>query len=74
MVRQALAGNITQAQKLHYKTFEITEQLFADGNPGGVKVSLNVQNIMLEKMRLPLHPVSDGLRQRITTETQAILA
>jgi hypothetical protein len=39
-----------------------------------VKVSLHVQNIMLEKMRLPLHPVSDGLRQRITTETQSILA
>jgi len=47
---------------------------FEEGNPGGVKVALNVQNIMQEKMRLPLHPVSDGLRQRITAETQSILA
>src|ERR1700752_970758 len=34
MVRCGLKGDFTTARKLHYKTFEITNQLFADGNPG----------------------------------------
>jgi 4-hydroxy-tetrahydrodipicolinate synthase len=46
---------------------------FEEGNPGGVKVALNVRGLMTEKMRMPLHPVSEGLRQRITAETQALL-
>jgi 4-hydroxy-tetrahydrodipicolinate synthase len=69
-----MAGDLDTARKEHYDLFNITKMFFEEGNPGGVKVALNVQNIMLEKMRLPLHPVSDGLRQRITAETQSILA
>ncbi len=42
MVRQAANGKLDAARKLHYKTFEITEQLFADGNPGGIKIVLEL--------------------------------
>jgi len=30
--------------------------------------------LMEEHMRMPLHPVSEGLRQRITSETKSLLS
>ncbi len=54
MVRQILAGNVKEAQKLHYKLTDITEQLFADGNPGGIKAVLEMKDICKAHLRLPL--------------------
>jgi len=54
MVRFALVHDFKKAQKLHYKLMEITEQLFADGNPGGVKVVLAQKKITQPVVRLPL--------------------
>ncbi|MBK6836487.1 MAG: 4-hydroxy-tetrahydrodipicolinate synthase [Bacteroidetes bacterium] len=65
MVRQALAGNIAQAQKLHYKTFEITEQLFADGNPGGVKIALELLKVCGSNVRLPLVKPNEKVQKRL---------
>lgn len=65
MVRQALAGNIAQAQKLHYKTFEITEQLFADGNPGGVKITLELLKVCGSNVRLPLVKPNEKVQKRL---------
>jgi 4-hydroxy-tetrahydrodipicolinate synthase len=47
---------------------------FEEGNPGGLKVALAVRGIMEEHMRLPLYPISDGLRTRITVETKKLLS
>ena len=74
MVHASMSGDLDTARNAHYDLFNVTKMFFEEGNPGGVKVALNVRGLMLEKMRLPLYPVSDGLRQRITTETHAILA
>ncbi len=65
MVRQALAGNIAQAQKLHYKTFEITEQLFADGNPGGIKIALELLKVCQSFVRLPLVKPNTKVQKRL---------
>ena len=54
MVRQILAGNVKEAQKLHYKLTDITEQLFADGNPAGIKAVLELKDICKAHLRLPL--------------------
>jgi 4-hydroxy-tetrahydrodipicolinate synthase len=54
MVRSALFHDFKAAQKLHYKLMEITEQLFADGNPGGVKYVLAKKKITQTTVRLPL--------------------
>ncbi|MEY3237295.1 MAG: hypothetical protein RI883_1396, partial [Bacteroidota bacterium] len=66
MVAESLAGNFENARKSHYDLLPITKMFFEEGNPGGVKVSLKVLGIMEENMRLPLYPVSEGLRSRIT--------
>lgn len=54
MVRHALVHDLKTAQKLHYKLMDITEQLFADGNPGGIKYVLSQKKITGSSVRLPL--------------------
>jgi 4-hydroxy-tetrahydrodipicolinate synthase len=58
MTRQMLAGNIKEAQKLHYKLTDIIEQLFADGNPAGIKAVLEIMKICPANLRLPLVKVN----------------
>jgi 4-hydroxy-tetrahydrodipicolinate synthase len=65
MVRAALKHDLKTAQKLHYKLMEITEQLFADGNPGGVKVVLAQKNITKTTVRLPLVEPNDGVKAKL---------
>lgn len=65
MVRAALKHDLKTAQKLHYKLMEITEQLFADGNPGGIKVVLSQKNIAKSTVRLPLVEPNDGVKAKL---------
>jgi 4-hydroxy-tetrahydrodipicolinate synthase len=73
MVHESMQENLPVARSAHYKLLPITKMFFEEGNPGGVKVSLNAQGLMEETMRLPLYPVSDSLRSRIQLETKHIL-
>ena len=73
MVHASLEENLPIARASHYDLLTITKMFFEEGNPGGVKVSLNAQGLMEEAMRLPLFPVSDSLRNRIYEETKIIL-
>jgi 4-hydroxy-tetrahydrodipicolinate synthase len=65
MVRQALAGNYTLAQKLHYRHTDIIEQMFADGNPAGVKQFLEIMKLCTAQVRLPLVKVNSKVQKRI---------
>ncbi|HTB05892.1 MAG TPA: 4-hydroxy-tetrahydrodipicolinate synthase [Bacteroidia bacterium] len=58
MTRQALKGNFEEARKLHYKLTDITNLLFADGNPGGIKAALEIMGICQNNLRLPIVPVN----------------
>jgi 4-hydroxy-tetrahydrodipicolinate synthase len=73
MVHASQHGDLVNARKEHYDLFSITKMFFEEGNPGGVKVALKVRGIMEETMRLPLMPVSDQLRARISEETIKLL-
>jgi 4-hydroxy-tetrahydrodipicolinate synthase len=74
MVHASLEGDLTTARKEHYALLPVTKMFFEEGNPGGVKVALKLRDVTEEFMRLPLYPVSDGLRSRIASETKNILA
>ena len=65
MVRSGLKGDFATARKLHYKTFEITNQLFADGNPGGVKRALELLKICGPDVRLPLVKPNENVQQKL---------
>ena len=74
MVNASIKGDLLIARAAHYELFSITKMFFEEGNPGGVKVALAARGIMDEYMRLPLMPVSDGLRNRINSETKRLIA
>ena len=65
MVRQGLKGNFEEARTLHYKLNDITDMLFAEGNPGGVKYALEVLDVCESNLRLPLVSISDDLKKRL---------
>jgi 4-hydroxy-tetrahydrodipicolinate synthase len=65
MVRQALAGNFETARQLHFKLNDITDMLFAEGNPGGIKYALEVLGICESNLRLPLVAISDSLKEKM---------
>lgn len=66
MTRQMLAGNVKEAQKLHYKLTDIIEQLFADGNPAGIKAVLEQMKICQANVRLPLVRVNKATQNALT--------
>ena len=74
MVHSSMEGDLATARKEHFDLLPVTKMFFEEGNPGGVKVAMKARGIMEEHMRLPLFPVSDGLRSRIQNETSRILS
>lgn len=66
MVRLSLKHKFTDAQKLHYNLIDITDQLFADGNPGGVKFALSLLKKCEPYVRLPLCEPNDKVKQALT--------
>ncbi|OFZ08445.1 MAG: 4-hydroxy-tetrahydrodipicolinate synthase [Bacteroidetes bacterium RIFCSPHIGHO2_02_FULL_44_7] len=73
MVHTASKGDFATSRALHYDLLPVTNMLFEEGNPGGVKIALERQGIMRSIMRPPLHPVSDDLRARISLETDRLI-
>jgi 4-hydroxy-tetrahydrodipicolinate synthase len=65
MVRAAMKYDMATAQKLHYKLVDITDQLFADGNPGGIKHALTRLKITDPYVRLPLCEPSDSVKEKL---------
>lgn len=65
MTRQILAGNVKEAQRLHYKLTDIIEQLFADGNPAGVKAVLEMLKVCPDNVRLPLVKVNKATQNAL---------
>jgi 4-hydroxy-tetrahydrodipicolinate synthase len=74
MVHASMEGNLALAKEAHFDLFNVTKMFFEEGNPGGVKVALAERGLMSETMRMPLYPVSEGLRSRIQAETKRLSA
>ena len=72
MVTSALNGDFETARRLHYDLLPVTKLLFAEGNPGGVKIALEELGWMKPFMRLPLVQVSEGLKAKIVAETKKL--
>ncbi|MGB0930037.1 MAG: 4-hydroxy-tetrahydrodipicolinate synthase [Chitinophagales bacterium] len=65
MVHAALKGDFVTARKRHFQLMELTQLIFAENNPGGVKAALSVLGICEENFRLPVVPVSRELKEKI---------
>jgi 4-hydroxy-tetrahydrodipicolinate synthase len=73
MVNLSLKGDFEEARDLHYALVEVTDMLFAEGNPGGIKEVLRLAGICEPHMRLPLVGISAGLQAKIKAEFDKIL-
>ena len=65
MVHHALKGEFAEARELHYRLLEITQLMFVEGNPAGVKEVLSHLDICEHYLRLPLVPVSQVTSERM---------
>ncbi len=65
MINFALGGDFASAHGFHYELFHITNLLFKEGNPAGIKHVLAEKKIIDNHLRLPLTPVSSDLEREI---------
>lgn len=65
MVREGIAGQMESARQKHYSLFELTNLLFEEGNPAGVKAGLELKGICEPSVRLPLIEASSELKEKI---------
>ena len=61
MINYCLNGEFEKALKLHYQIMPVTDLLFADGNPGGVKAALSILGVCEPHVRLPLFAPSKNV-------------
>ena len=73
MVHLALKGNYMKARELHFQLMKLTQLIFAENNPGGVKAALSVLGICEENFRLPIVPVSLELKTQIEAEVRKLI-
>ncbi len=66
LINESVKGNYDEAREQHYKMLNLSNALFEEGKPAGVKAALKAKKIIKnETLRLPLVPVSDVLRKNI---------
>ncbi len=72
LVSNALKSNYKTAREIQFKYLEITELLFTEGNPAGVKAMLGILNKCQNTLRLPLVPVSRSTLTRIQKAVEEV--
>lgn len=65
MVKHLLEGDFAQGRELHYRLIDGIRLLFAEGNPTGVKCTLDELGVCPANVRLPLVAATDELRKKI---------
>lgn len=65
MVKLCLKGDYASALPVHFKFTELFNLLFVDGNPAGVKCTLNALGMMENELRLPLVPTRLSTNEKI---------
>jgi 4-hydroxy-tetrahydrodipicolinate synthase len=65
LVTNSLKSNFKSAREIQLRYLEMTELLFIDGNPAGVKAMLSIMNLCQNNLRLPLVPVNRNIYTRI---------
>ena len=63
----ALEGDDDKANEIATLAQFIIDQLFVEGNPGGIKAVLHQRGLIENQLRLPLVPVSNSVTSKLTT-------
>lgn len=73
MVRLCLKGDYSNALPIHFEFTELFNLLFVDGNPAGVKCTLNAMGMIENELRLPLVPTRLSTNEEIHKLTAQII-
>jgi 4-hydroxy-tetrahydrodipicolinate synthase len=65
MINHMLKGEVTKANNLHYKMLDLTNALFEEGSPSGIKAVLELLKIAPKNVRLPLAQISENLHKKL---------
>ncbi len=66
MMKLCVNNNYPKANEINLKLVELIDNLFVEGNPGGIKAALSVLGLVENNLRLPLAPVSDSTYNKIS--------
>jgi 4-hydroxy-tetrahydrodipicolinate synthase len=72
IVTQALKGNYEIARETQFKLLEMTDLMFAEGNPAGIKALLSSLGLVENILRLPLVAVSNQIMDKISKAKKVI--
>jgi 4-hydroxy-tetrahydrodipicolinate synthase len=65
LIHSALAGNYSEATKIHFEMIDLFKLIFKEGNPGGIKSLMHCQGTIENVLRLPLYKISDATYNEI---------
>ena len=66
MIQLGLKGESKEAFEIFYRLLESIDLIFEEGNPSGIKCLLDLLDISSDRVRLPLVPATEVLRQKMT--------
>ena len=66
-VKAAIEGDHKKADEISNLVQSIADQVYVEGNPGGIKAVLTLRGMIENKLRLPLTPVSEAVRSALKT-------
>ena len=69
---EAVRGNWSASKEAHLSLFNLTNLLFAEGNPAGIKAVLQLRGLCEDTVRLPLIVASEGLKKALKLELEGI--
>jgi 4-hydroxy-tetrahydrodipicolinate synthase len=72
MIRLGLANDAQQGTAIQLRLKRITDLIFEENNPAGIKAVLQQMGICSEVVRLPLVPASNALKEKITEELEKL--
>jgi 4-hydroxy-tetrahydrodipicolinate synthase len=61
------AGDLAKARQLHLDTLKIGNAMFIESNPAPVKTALGLMGKCSDEVRLPLAPLSDANKAKLTS-------
>jgi 4-hydroxy-tetrahydrodipicolinate synthase len=73
LVSNAMKSNYKSAREIQLRFLELTELLFIDGNPSGVKAMLSIMALCQNNLRLPLVPVNKAIYTRIQKAIEEVI-
>ncbi len=66
MIRLGLKGDVKAAYKYHFKLMDVIGYIFEENNPSGIKAVFETLNLCQDRVRLPLVPASNPLKEKIS--------